>query len=347
MPAKNFKLFAHNPPGTLKYTGTKKPEKTKMEVLFYNEDEFERKTIKSTNEIPDDLGHVVWLNITGMHDSGLIESIGNKFGIHKIDLEAIVNVTERSQASEKNDYLFSILKMVYLENDWIVHEHLAMILKGNTLITFQETAGDVFDEIRNRIETAGGQVRRMKADYLFNALADDLIDRYYSILEFISGRFNETEASIIMDNNNEMKKVYWLRKELLFLKMNLEPVETSLFDIISHNSTHISKETKPYFDDILNNVRQILSEISTYREMVNSLYETQIANSGNDMNKIMTTLTVFSAIFIPLSFLAGVFGMNFASLPGIKNPSAFIYFVLGCVFIAGAMLIFFKKRKWF
>ncbi len=347
MPVKNIKLFAHKPPGTLKYTGAAKPEKASMEVMYYNSKEYKRININSVDEIPDDKDHVVWLNVTGMHDSDLIERIGEKFGIHKIDLEAIVNVMERSQASEKSDYLFSIFKMVYLENDWVIHEHLALILKGNTIITFQENKGDVFDEVRNRIETAGGQVRKLKADYLFNALADDIIDRYYSILGFISDRFNQTEASIIMENNNEMKKVYWLRKELLFLKMNLEPVESSLFEIISNESSHISSDTAPYISDILNNVRQILSEIATYREMVNSLYETQIANSGNDMNKIMTTLTIFSAIFIPLSFLAGVFGMNFASLPGISTPGAFVYFLLGCVCIAAIMLIFFKKRKWF
>jgi magnesium transporter len=150
-----------------------------------------------------------------------------------------------------------------------------------------------------------------------------------------------------MENRNEMKKVYWLRKELLYLKNSLEPVHISLKNIIQYETPLISAQTIPYIRDVEDNVTQIMEEISTFREMVNSLYETQMSNSGNDMNRIMMTLTIFSAIFIPLSFLAGIFGMNFASVPGLSNPSSFIIFCAGCVTIAALMLIFFKLRKWF
>jgi magnesium transporter len=347
MPIKNFKLLTQLPPGTIKYTGKQKPLKTKMEVISYNMDKFSRSEISDIAKLPSDSSKFFWLNVIGMQDTMLINSIGERFGIHKIDLEGIVDVLERSKVEDRQSYLFSILKMVYIQNDRVVHEHISVILCGNYIITFQEHEADVFDAVRERLEKDLGQVRKMGADYLFNSLLDSVIDRYYSIIHYIEERFSEAENSIIMENRNEMKKVYWLRKELLYLKNSLEPVHISLKNIIQYETPLISAQTIPYIRDVEDNVTQIMEEISTFREMVNSLYETQMSNSGNDMNRIMMTLTIFSAIFIPLSFLAGIFGMNFASVPGLSNPSSFIIFCAGCVTIAALMLIFFKLRKWF
>ena len=347
MPIKNFKLLAQLPPGTIKYTGKQKPLKPSMELISYDKDEFTRAEISDIAKLPSDSSKIFWLNVVGMQDTALINSIGERFGIHKIDLEGVVDVLERSKVEDRQSYLFSILKMVYIENDRVVHEHISVILCGNYIITFQEHEADVFDAVRERLEQGLGQVRKMSADYLFNSLLDSVIDRYYSIIHYIEERFSEAENSIIMENRNEMKKVYWLRKELLYLKNSLEPVHISLKNIIQYETSLISEQTMPYIRDVEDNVTQIMEEISTFREMVNSLYETQMSNAGNDMNRIMMTLTIFSAIFIPLSFLAGVFGMNFASVPGLSSPSSFIIFCAGCFAIAALMLIFFKLRKWF
>ena len=347
MPINNFKILTHEPPGTLKYTGKQKPGKITLELIEYDSQNFSRCYIKSLNEFPDNAQNVVWLNVVGMYDPKLIQSIGERFGIHRIDLEGIINVLERSKVEDRDEYLFALLKMVYLENNWVIHEHIALIMRGNVLITFQEHEGDVFDAVRERLEKGLGQIRNLGTDYLFNSLVDNVVDQYYSIIHYIEEKFAETENSIIMENRNEMKKVYWLRKELLFLRNSLEPVQTTLKSIIQNKSEHLRAATLPYINDVLDNVNQIIEEILTYREMVNSLHETQMSGASNDMNKIMMTLTIFSAIFIPLSFLAGVFGMNFSSVPGLINPKSFIIFCSSCVAIAALMLIFFKLRKWF
>ncbi len=347
MPINNLKLFTQLPPGTIKYTGKQKPAKTKMEVISYDKNDFLRSEISDIAKLPSDSTKVFWLNVVGMQDTKLMNSIGEHFGIHKIDLEGIVDVLERSKVEDRQTYLFSILKMVYIESEKVIHEHISVILCGNYIITFQEHEADVFDAVRERLENGLGQIRKMNADYLFNSLLDSVMDRYYYIIHYIEERFSEAENSIIMENNNEMKKVYWLRKELLYLKNSLEPVLISLKNIIKYETPLISEQTMPYIRDVEDNVTQIMDEISTFREMVNNLYETQMSNSGNDMNRIMMTLTIFSAIFIPLSFLAGVFGMNFAYVPGLSNPSSFIVFCTACVAIAALMLIFFKIRKWF
>ena len=347
IPIKNIKILTQQPPGTLKYTGRQKPAPSIMELIEYSGDKVERRKIKSLNEMPESRDSVIWLNVVGMHDAPLIQELGEKFGIHRIDMEGVVNVLERSKVEEREGYLFTLLKMVYIENDKVVHEHISIILKGNVLLTFQEHEADVFDAVRERIEKGLGQVRKLGADYLFNSLTDNVIDRYYAIINYIEDRFTQTETAIIMDNRNEMNQVYWLRKELLYLKNSLEPIQSSLKSILGEDTLHISEGTLPYLKDVHENVVQIMEEIQSFREMVNGLYETQMSNAGNNMNRIMMTLTIFSAIFIPLSFLAGVFGMNFVSVPGLSWPGAFVAFCIGCVAIATVMLIFFKRSKWF
>jgi len=347
MPIKNFKISAHEPPGTLRYTGGQKPRKVTLEVIEYNSKKLTRRYIKSLDEMPQSTKNTVWLNVIGMHDTQLIRDIGRRFDIHEMDLEGVVNVFERSKVEEKDGYLLSLLKMVYLKEDWVIHEHIALILGKNMLITFQEHEGDVFDAVRARLEKAQGQIRTLGADFLFNSLIDNIIDQYYSIINYIEEKFAEAESNIIIENKSEMKKVYWLRKELLFLKNSLGPVQSSLKSIVENKPKHIQESTLPYISDVSDNVTQIMEEISTYREMVKGLYETQMSNAGNSMNKIMMTLTIFSVVFIPLSFLAGVFGMNFASVPGAQNPNSFIIFGIACVAIAAIMLIYFKLRKWF
>ncbi len=351
MPIINLKAITNQitnqPPGTLRYTGKLKTEKVTVEVIEYCEESISRKIIKSVDELPESSPNVVWLNVIGMHDTSLVKKIGEHFGIHRIDLEGVVNVVERSKIENKDEYLFSILKMVYIEENRVMHEHLSVILKNNVLITFQETKGDVFDAVRERLDNKEGQIRSLGADYLYYSLLDNVIDQYYDIISYVSDRFTEAETAVIAENKNEMAKVYWLRKELLYLKNGIDPLHSAIRGLIQNKPELLGVEIFPYLRDVLDNVSQIMEEIMTFREMVNSLFETQMSNSSNDMNKTMMTLTIFSAIFIPLSFLAGVFGMNFISVPGLTSQSSFIIFCAGCAIIAVGMLVFFKIRKWF
>lgn len=288
-----------------------------------------------------------WFNVIGLSDVELIKKIGELFNMHHMDVEDIVHVSQWSKIEVKEDYIFSILKMIYLENQNIVHEHLGILKKDNIVITFQETPGDVFDEIRDRLVKKKGQIRQRGGDYLFYALLDALIDQYFIIINHISADFKVLEMGIIENENASKEKIYKIRKELVYLVNSIIPIKDSINSLYFQESSFISENMKPYYNDLKEHLLQISDSLKAYKEMTNSLHEMHMSNVSNDMNKIMMTLTIFSAIFIPLSFLAGVFGMNFSYIPGLDYRSSFYIFVMICVITSGGMLMVFKSKKWY
>ena len=335
------------PPGTLHYTGTYSVEHPRIESIQYNAGEFIRKDIQNVTDIQDSETYVQWINITGLSDTTLIESLGKKFGIHRIHLEDIVDVSQRSKLEISGSYLFSILKMFYLENMNIISEHVSMIIIGNTLITFQEKLGDIFDTVRERLESNQGIIRSMSVGYLFFCLIDRFVDEYFISLQYAENRFTEIEVAVIEQKNTSMDAIYKIRKDLLYLKNCVGPLKDILETIIKANTTFFSDEIKRYFTDVLDNTAKIYEAITTYREMINGLYEAQAANRNDDMNRKIMTLTVITVIFIPLSFLTGIFGMNFLHMPLLENPYSFIMFLVTCTVIVSTMLLYFKRKKWF
>jgi len=287
-----MKSGANQSPGSLNYTGIYKNEPVKIDYISYNKNFYERKLLDKSFEIKhDDTIH--WINLTGLHDIEEIKKIGTEFNIHKMDLEDIVHVSNRSKIEERNQYLFSIFKMVYLKENKIVHEHISIIVCDNYIITFQETLGDVFDELRFRIEDSIGQIRSRDIDYLYYSLIDCLADQYFDILHYISEKFNEIEFKVIDEMSGGIDDIYYLRKELLYLKNAIVPIKDALNGFIRIESLYFNKNVKPYYEDVMDHLNQIYDNITIYREMVNSLYEMQMSNVSNDMNKTMMTLTIF------------------------------------------------------
>lgn len=335
------------PPGTLHYTGIYSIDHPKIEVIQYNANEYIRKDIQGVADIQDSESHIHWINITGLSDTSLIESLGKKFGIHRIHLEDIVDVSQRSKLEINESYLFSILKMSYLENTSIISEHVSVIIFGNILITFQEKPGDIFDTVRERLASNQGIIRGMGVGYLFFCLIDRFVDEYFISLQYAENRFADIEAAVIDQKNTSMDAIYKIRKDLLFLKNCVGPLKEILETIIGADTPVFSGEIKRYFKDVLDNTAKIFEAITTYREMVNGLYEAQVANRNDDMNRKIMALTVITVIFIPLSFLTGVFGMNFQHIPLLANPYSFIMFIATCITIVSVMLFYFKRKKWF
>lgn len=353
MNSKNiFKPKKHTisqPPGTLNYNGEYKDIEISVEVFVYDHETIEKKKINDINEIKNfiEQGKRYWINIVGLHDIDLIRSVGKIFGIHHVDLEDVVHISQRSKIEFSEDYLFSIFKMIYLKEEDIIHEHLSIFIKDNVLITFQETYDDVFETIRERLNKNLGILRKMPVNYLFYSLIDSLVDHHFPIMNKISIIFNAIEMEIIDHEETEKEKIYKFRKELVYLSNAIIPIKDAIQSFTRNNNQYFSKEINPYYLDVMDHLNHINDTLKAYREMINSLHEVQMANVSNDMNETMMTLTIFSAIFIPLSFLAGVFGMNFGYIPGLKSDVAFIYFVISCFVIAGGMLGFFKLRKWY
>ena len=336
----------NHPPGSLVYSGEHKNEKINIEAYSYDPDGYKKETITDYSDIRKS-GKIQWINITGIHDIKLIEYFGRYFDIHRMDLEDIVHVSQRSKIVKNNEYVFSVVKMMYMSKEKIIHEHLSIIKKGNMVITFQETKADVFGPLRERIETGSGQIRKMGSEYLFYAILDLVTDQYFEIMNEIIVKFDKVEEDAINNLTADMEEIYLLRKELLFLKNFVTPIKEALQNYTGEESAEISENVKTYYRDLIDHVNQINDFVTSYREMVNGIYEIQAANAGNRMNKIMMTLTVFSVIFIPLSFLAGVFGMNFKYFPGLENYYGIYYFAAACIIIFAGMITYFKIRKWY
>ncbi len=333
------------PPGTIQYTGIYKSVPISIDHIEYSPNTYSREIV-SVFAPPEHSQTIHWYNVTGLHDIGLIQEFASFFGMHIMDVEDIVHVSEWSKIEQTNSYLFTIMKMIYLKDQDTIHEHITLIQKDNIVVTFQETEGDVFDEIRQRIKESKGQVREKGSDYLYYVLMDALIDNYYNVLGNFAQRFREIEL-LVLDNRKESgDAIYKLRKELHYLQSAVTPVQGAIADFFKASEEPLFEDMAEYFNDLKEHISHIHETLETYKEMVKSLHDMYMANASNEMNKVMTTLTIFSAVFIPLSFLSGVFGMNFVNMPVLELKAGFALFLLTCVLLAGGMLAFFKKRNW-
>lgn len=342
----NRRLAMNEPPGTIEYSGNYKNEPFKVEIYRYDKDKFTRDSIESLDHLEIGPG-VNWINITGLNDTNSIKEIGQMFNINNMVLEDIVQVSHRTKIQSFDDHIFSIFKMIYLKKGTVAHEHVSVYYKDNIVITFQEMEGDVFDSIRDRIENDKGSVRRMGSIYLFYIIMDALVDNYYGVMRFLGEKIDILEEDVLDLSSSDFEVIYKLRKQLLLLKNAVFPLKESLLQFTSRNNIFLDENIKIFYYDINDHLNHLTDSITLYREILTGISDTYNAYIGNDMNRVMTTLTIFSAVFIPLSFLAGVFGMNFTYIPGLQDPSGFIKFAVVSLVIFGVMIGYFKSRKWF
>lgn len=340
------KQYVGEPPGSINYTGKYSDVPITIELIQYNEEELIIQSCDNISQKHDDQ-YIYWYNITGLHNMQLIKSFNQNLGIHHMDLEDIVHVSQWSKIEDQGDYLFSVLKMIYPNNSEIIHEHISVVLQKNVVVIFQETPGDVFDEVRDRIKNNKGQIRKLNSDYLYYSLLDAIVDPYFVIINRISKDFMQLEMEILENSSNKKESVYHLRKELVYLTNAITPIRDQITLLRNDNPYFSKAELQPYYGDLMEHMYQITDALKAYKEMIHSLYEMQISNTSDDMNKTMMTLTIFSAVFIPLSFLAGIFGMNFSTIPGLDVNYGFYWFIAVCVVISSGMLSFFKWKKWF
>jgi magnesium transporter len=344
------------PPGTLVYTGRHHHVTPEMTMIAFSAERYVKQHIESIEAIQQFDG-VKWFNLTGLSDLETIRKIGDFYGIDPMILEDIVHVEQRTKIEISENYLFGVFKMIYTrtdmqevvqENDYhFNHEHISFLLMPSLLITFQEEPGDVFDGVRERLADENGRIRTRGADYLFYALVDALVDHQMEAMLTLQNDIDSLEASIVEDEIGKMEPLYHLRKSLLILKSGAMPLQETLTRLIAQDTALLSPMTRTYFKDVIDHAAHLSDRIMMYREVVTSLFDMHQTNVSNRMNRVMTTLTFFSAIFIPLSFLAGFFGMNFEVFPSLHYPYAVPVFIGSCVGIALLMLGFFKWKDWF
>lgn len=339
------------PPGTPVYTGEKKEEKVKISIIDYTEDRFQELEARSIDEcFPyKDSPTVTWINIDGIHQVDIIENIGRQFELHPLIMEDIVNPQQRPKIEDFGHYIFIVFKMLqYDEKDNEVKiEQVSLILGKNCVISFQEKCGDIFGPIRNRIRSGKGRIRIMGADYLAYALMDAIVDNYFIILENLGERIEDIEEKIIMEPKPEtLQEIYRLKRDMIFLRKSVWPLREVINNLMRAESSLVQKGTQKFFRDIYDHTIQVIDTIETFRDMLSGLHDTYLTSISNRMNEIMKVLTIIATIFIPLTFIAGVYGMNFKFMPELEWRWAYFGVWSVIVSIVLIMVIYFKKRKW-
>jgi magnesium transporter len=339
-------------PGTLIYTGDKTQFNTEIELIQYNESSYFRLKGNDAAQILEQVkqGMVNWINISGFNDLSAIELIGNHFNIHPLHQEDICNSEQLPKVEDNDDYLFLTLKILEynLEKDAIEPEHISFVLGQDFIMSFQEKPGDSFDVIRARIKNCEGKICNRKADYLLYRLIDNIVDTYYLILETLEESIERLEDDIIHKPSGEMAEIILgHKKKLIFLKRTIFPFTEEFRKLIMEETALINPKTYTYFSDVYDHLSHFVQSIESYRETIGSLMDLHVSNNAYRMNNIMMTLTIIATIFIPLTWVAGIYGMNFQFMPELSWKYGYPVIVFIMVAIGTVMYFFMKRKKWF
>ena len=340
------------PPGTLLHVGKERTEKVRITVIDYDKDNLEEREIESIAECEGykTKPSVTWINVDGVHDASVVEQLGACYGLHPLLMEDILNTTQRPKAEESEDRVFIVLKMLYVrgQDKKIDAEQVSLVLGPNYVLTFQEQRGDVFETIRERLRSAGGRVRRRGADYLAYSIIDAIVDNYFLILEGIGDTVEELEEEVVDDpERRTLSKIYALKRELISLRRAVWPLREVVSVLERSESPLFDQSTFVYLRDVYDHTIQVIDTIEVNREVVSGMVDVYLSSISNRMNDVMKVLTIIATIFIPLTFVAGIYGMNFEYMPELSWPPA--YFVVWGVMIAIAttMVVYFRKKHWF
>lgn len=339
------------PSGTLVYTGEKKDEKISIHVVDYDEANFIESELISVEEcIPyKNKPTVTWINVDGVHNVSMLEKLGACFGLHRLVMEDIMNTDQRPKMEDFGDYLYLVLKMLTSgKNGDIVTEQISIILGQNFVLSFQEgIEGDVFNPIRDHLRTGKGRIRKMKADYLAYALVDAVVDNYFVILEKFGDKIETLETELIeQPTQKTVQKIYQLKREMIFLHNAVWPLREVVSALGKHESSLISETTAPYLRDVYDHVIHIIDSVDIYREMLSSMLDMYLSSVSNRLNEVMKVLTAISLIFMPLTFIVGVYGMNFKYMPELEWRYGYFLALFLMFGIGVFMLRYFKRKKW-
>ncbi|MFA7229883.1 MAG: magnesium/cobalt transporter CorA [Victivallaceae bacterium] len=339
------------PPGTMTLVDTPRQKNIRIELIRYNQDEIQEQEVKTPEEIfqSESENMVSWINLEGLNDMDLIKQVGDHFGIHPLIQEDIVHCSQRPRYEEQENYSYIVLKMLTFNvaTGRIESEQVSMILTAGHVITFQEKTGDVFDSIRKRLRTVKGKIRKCDAGYLAYSLIDAVIDNYFIILEQVGDQVDELEVGLI-DNpcHEHLLTIHRLKREMIFLRRAVWPLRELISGMEKSESKLFDDSITIYLRDIYEHTIQIIDTTESLRDMLSGMLDIYLSSISNRMNEIMKVLTIISTIFIPLTFIAGIYGMNFEFMPELKWRLGYYIVLLSMASIAGALLLFFRKKRW-
>jgi len=371
--ARSFGLMKNEDPGSdvmelaahpLPLPKEKVPEKPKITIIDYSEQNYHEAEAKEVGDCFrfKNQPTVTWINIDGLHQMDVLEKLGSCYGIHPLVLEDILT-DQRPKIEDYDDYIFIVLKMLYYEekedgpgveedgddlgDSSLDMDQVSIILGPNFIISFKEKEVDVFNPLRDRLRTAKGKIRKQGADYLAYSMIDAIVDHYFVIMEKLGDRFEDLEDAVVSDPEpGILPTIYNLKRDMLFLRKSVWPLREAISKMQRTDSHLVSEATKIYLRDVYDHTIQVIENVETFRDMSASLLETYLSSLSNKLNEVIKLLTIISTIFIPLTFLAGVYGMNFRFMPELESSWGYPAVLIFMLLVVVVMLAYFRKKEW-
>jgi magnesium transporter len=340
------------PPGVLVHIGRQRIENTKISVIDYDETQFTEQDLSTVEAcFPfKDKPTVTWINIEGIHQTDILEKIGSCYNLHPLVMEDILNTEQRPKIENYQDYLYIVIRMLYYDDaaNAVSSEQISLVVGQNYVISFQEgIEGDVFGHLRERLRNEQGRVRRQKADYLLYSLIDAVVDNYFSVLEKLGEKIEVLEEKLVTNPTAEtLHQIHYLKREMIYLRKAVWPLREVISGFERGDTTLIMDSTRIYFRDVYDHTIQVIDTVETYRDMISGMLDIYLSSVSNRLNAVMKVLTIIATIFMPLTFIAGVYGMNFRHMPELEWRYGYGMIWGVMILISVVMLFFFKKKKW-
>ena len=339
-------------PGTLVHVGEKKAEKVVIRVLAYNSEKLIEKKLETVEDclvFKDQPDINLWINVDGLDRVDIIEKLGNYFNIHPLTLEDVLNTGQRPKTEDYESYIYTVLKMILLDTkkEEITLDQVSIILGPNYILSFQEREGDIFDPVRERFKNPASRLRKNGVDHLAYSLIDAIVDNYFLILEHFGEEIEDLEEGLIIQPRPEtLKAVQKYKRDMITLRKSVWPLRELINGLQRVESDLIKETTRIYLRDIYDHTIQVIDSVEDFRDILSSMVDIYLSSISYRMNDVMKVLTVIATIFIPLTFIAGVYGMNFEYMPELKWRWGYPVIMLAMSLIGVSMFAYFKKRRW-
>ncbi len=338
-------------PGTPIFVGERKMDDVRIDVISYDQDQVVELKDVQIQELPEisDEGKVTWINVSGVHDLGIVEGLGRKFNLHPLTVEDIVNTSQRPKAEVFPEYLFVVLKMISYDDEaeCIDVEHVSLILGSGYVISFLEDEGDVFDMVRERIRLSKGIMVKLKSDYLAYALIDSVVDHYFLAVEKVGDLTEDMDDRLLSDPQpGDLQEIHRLKRDILTLRKSVWPLREGIGIMEKNGTAFFHPETKVFLRDLYDHTIQVIDMVEALRDLLGGMHDTYLSSVSNRMNEVMKVLTIIATVFIPVTFIAGVYGMNFRYMPELEWRWGYPLVWAVMIGIGAAMVVFFRRKKW-
>ncbi|MDY0189192.1 MAG: magnesium/cobalt transporter CorA [Desulfuromonas sp.] len=340
------------PPGSLIHVGDVLQSVTSMSIIDYSMDNIAERTIQSVDELLKykDSASVTWVIVEGLANVEIVERIGAMFDIHMLVLEDILNTQQRPKFEEYDNYLYIVLKCLIAEDPQfrITYEQISLLVFKNFVFLFKEKKDDLFNAVQQRVRASKGRLRSLGADYLTYVILDTVVDQNFSLIDSLDESITQLESSLLVlgPNQETLNRIQRLKREIINIRRHVAPIREMLAGVMRSESELIDEKTHIYLRDVSDHAMRVIESIESYREILTGLLDIYMSSLSNKMNEVMKVLTVFASIFIPLTFLTGIYGMNFAYMPELQWKWAYPLLWGAFIAIPVLLLIYFKKKRW-